>query len=482
MTIAKNSLALLASKLTILGFGFIFVVFAARMLGVEEFGKWALTRSFFDFALNLCAAGLNTVLIRDIARDPENTSRYLTTSAVFAMGPLLIVSAGVVLVARASGYADDTQLAIYLVIVALLPAVWSTMVEGAFVGREKAEYVGSVTLAENLFRTSLSFLVILMGHGVVALTVVLLASKILMLLAYVFLFHRKAGRLSFVMDWSFMRKHFATWQVFAAENWMANFYLGTGTIILSLFHGERAVGAFAAADRVLGWIGLFSHSYTNAVYPHMSRLFGESDERLRRLIENSVKFMLVFIIPFGVLVTVFADRIVLFLYTEAFAEAIPLMQLLVWIPVLRFLNTFFSRVLFARREQGRALVLAAIALTVYLAVALALVPAWAGVGMAWAKIAGVGAATAVFFWLVFGSEGVLRPLANLGKIAIAASLAGAAAMALKAFPLALPLGVAMLLYLGFLFAFRVASAGDLVLVQKLAAAGLQRADRLRGRA
>ena len=68
----------------------------------------------------------------------------------------------------------------------------------------------------------------------------------------------------------------------------------------------------------------------------------------KQLSESSLKYMLAFIFPMAVTITVLANRIIVLLYTNKYNDSIPVLRVLAWLLVLDFFNPFFSHILFAR--------------------------------------------------------------------------------------------------------------------------------------
>ena len=56
---------------------FVLVIFAARLLGASEYGKFAFAIAYNSLFLILMDWGLNQLLVREIARKPETAKKYL---------------------------------------------------------------------------------------------------------------------------------------------------------------------------------------------------------------------------------------------------------------------------------------------------------------------------------------------------------------------------------------------------------------------
>lgn len=467
LRVAKNTVALFISRAFAMAFSFAFVVCAARFLGVTGFGKYALAQSYFELFLSMSATGVTIIMIREVAKRPSWARRYLSASVTLVTVLTLVASGILAILAGLFGYAPDMRAAIYLACLALLPAATSRVFEAAFVALEKAEYVICGTLLESILRTGLGLIALLKGYGLPALFVVLIVARICMLLLYLALLSRHVSNMHWHFDWAVLKQLIRDWRVFALENWLSNLFGSLDVVVLSFFHGELVVGLYAAAYKILRLGIIVATSYASAVFPYMSRLFEESTEALGRLSEVSLKYTLALVLPGVVTIAFLADRIILLLYTDEYAGSIPILRVLIWVLVLRFLNPFLSHVLFARGEQRKSLQVAAISLAVYVAISLWFTSRWGGIGAAWALLLATGVAFCLYLAFVLWGEGVIRTLLTFGRTALAAVSLGAFLLVLRDAPLIPLLVSAGVLYVLLLLILRVPSSSDLDLFRGL---------------
>lgn len=468
--VTKNAGALFVGKASVLAFSFLFVVYVARFLGVEGFGQYALLRGFFELFLSLGATGLCIVVTREVARNPVELGRYLSGSLVLVFVLVTLLSALLVALVQVLPYAESTRVAAYLVCLALFPAAISQLLEAVFVAFERAEFVAYGALAENIVRTGLSVLALFMGYGLFALFVILIATRLGLLLLYALFLQRHVERVRWTFSWPFVRSLFHDWRVFALENWLSNLFWNLDVIILSVLHGELAVGLYAAAAKIMGLFSAVADSYTAAIFPYLSRLFTESRDKFQRLSEGSLKYMLVLVLPGGIALSSLAREVVLRLYTAEYAAAIPILQVLAWAVLVRFLGPFLSHVLFARGEQHKSLQVAATSLPVYTALAFFFSYRWGAVGTAWALL--IATSLALFLYLFFVLRGrSARVVPTLLRTLLAALGLGGVLRLFGDGQLALALAVGGALYLCLLLLLRVPSPGELGALQRFARSG-----------
>ena len=465
--ITKNTIALSVGRVCAMLFSFAFVVYAARFLGADGFGKYALAMSYFELVLSLSATGLSIIITREMAKTPSWVMRYLSASVVLVTILMAVTGGILVILSHVSGYAPDMRASLHLACVALPPATISLLLEAAFVAFQKAKYVTYGTVLENVLRTGLGLLALSRGYGLPALFLILIIARICMWCFYLYFLDRRVSKLQWCFDSVLFRQLIRDLKVFGLENWLSNLFLRLDVVILSFFCGEAMVGLYAAAHKTLRLGAVVAVSYASAVFPYMSRLFQESRDAFERLSEGSLKYMFALILPAVVTIAVLADRIVLLLYTDKYAGSIPILRVLAWVLVPAFLNPFMSHVLFARGEQERSLQVAAISLVCHLALSLWFVPRWGAIGAAWALLTATATASCFYLGFLLMRDGARRTLSVFARTALAAASFGALLLALRGVHLVPLLACAGALYVVVLLVLRVPLCSDLDLLGRL---------------
>ena len=80
--IYKNIVFLSSAELISKIFQFVLMVYAARLLDKASFGKFSFALSLSFIAVIIADLGINTLLIREIARDKSKVDKYFTNAFV----------------------------------------------------------------------------------------------------------------------------------------------------------------------------------------------------------------------------------------------------------------------------------------------------------------------------------------------------------------------------------------------------------------
>ena len=122
------------------GIGFLVILYLARKLGAENFGKLGYAEAFLSYFIYLGIVGTDTIAVREVSRNKELLPTYfinmLALKTVFA----LIAFAGICIVALILSKSKELYILILLYGLTLFPFALST--EWFFQGIEKMKYVG----------------------------------------------------------------------------------------------------------------------------------------------------------------------------------------------------------------------------------------------------------------------------------------------------------------------------------------------------
>lgn len=465
--VIRNAFALFWGRAAVMAFSFFFIIYAARLLKVDDFGKYALVRGYFELFLSLCSAGLSNIITREIAKQRSMASQYLSSSVVLVIVLALIAACIMLGVVYIFPYASVTRSAALLACIALLPAAISVVYQAGFLAFERAELISYGVVVENLLRTNLSILALYMGYGLHSLFVVLILARVVMLGIYAWLWNRRIAAFKWSFDWTFLKQLIRDWKVFTVESWLSDAFANFDIIALSAFRGEYAVGLYSAAHRIVGLGSIVATSYASASFPYMSQLFERSKEKFRRISESSIKYMMALVLPAVIVLSILSDRIILLLYGSEYEASIGIFRVLIWILLLKFLNPYLSFLLFAQGKQNKSLQVISVSLTFYVLITPLIVSRLGDVGMAWALLLSTFVAFCLYIYFAVDHEVLKNTLAAFGRIALAAVGVGALVMAVKGLPLAVIPAVAMTAYIPLFLLFRVVSPDELRQLRRL---------------
>ena len=152
-------------------------------------------------------------------------------------------------------------------------------------------------------------------------------------------------------------------------------YNESDVVLLSyLGEGEREVGAYAAASKILKVLQLIPMLVVSGVYPVFSDLARGPRDALNTAYRGTLKLLLMMAIPLAIVVASFAEPFIRLIYGQGFAPAIPPLRLLAVSVPFVYLGYVLVNVLVSSDHMAWAALVTGAACVINVAANLLLIP------------------------------------------------------------------------------------------------------------
>jgi len=400
-------------------------IYAARLLGSADFGKFTTAYTFTFLFSVFTDLGLVKIVVREIARDRTAAGRYyfaaLVLRTLLGIPTVLLI----VILGNLLRYPSDTMSAIYILAAAMLAQSFESLNVAVFQGIERMELVAVVTIASNILYLVISISVLIITGDFIYMAFAVLGRNLFALALGFLMLRGKVGRGAAHFRGPFMRQLGRLMLPFAIVEILAAMFMGLDTVILSRFAPPEAVGWYGAAMKPVAILMLLPTAFMQALFPLMSRSYREAKASLAIAYEKAVQYLAFVALPMAVGLTVLADHIIALLYGADYVPAAPALQILGWALVIIYLNSVYGFVLPSIDEPKAQAVYCGVMLFVLVLFAFLFIPSW-GLGFGY-----LGAGLAVFFshlaGLVLQSRHVAARLHVIpwGKLLLRPALASA---------------------------------------------------------
>ncbi|MEA1957383.1 MAG: flippase [Euryarchaeota archaeon] len=397
--IAKNTSALFAAQFIVSILGLVLSIFIARSLGDVIFGKYSFALAFTALFAVFSDLGYNTLLIREVARDKSQASKYLNNVLCMRALLSLVLFTLIVVTINLMRYPADTKNVVYLFGIYTLVTSFSAIFKVTFRAFEKMEYEAGITIFTNTIRVSLGLLVLFLGYGLIELAWVFLFSGVFDVLFSFLVCERRFVRPKVELDLNFWKSTIKVALPLSMLSIFALIYVRTDTIMLSVMKGDAVVGWYNAAYNLVRGFKPIPHIFMNALFPLMSYYYVSSKDSLKIVYEKSFKYLLILGLPLAVGITLLADKIIILLYGEQFYPSIIALQILAWDILLIFLYVCSAFISVSTDKQNQMIVIAGCAALLNVILNLFLIPSFSYVGAAIATIATEGCLLASYMYL-----------------------------------------------------------------------------------
>ncbi len=348
--------------------GLLVVLLAGVLLGPDEYGLLFLVISIVAVAQLFADLGIARSASRYVSEfkevNPSQVPHILASSLRYRF--ILIVVVCVALLFGRNFIAsilDEPRLGALLVLGALFLAFQSLKVYHVtlFQGFNQVEYSALISIVDNVARITLIVAFVAVGWGVVGALIGYVVSSVLAaILALVVLyvrFYRTYERAE--QPEPGIRRRILEYSIPLTASQSANVIDRRVDILLvGFFLNPAAVGFYTLGKQISDFIEAPAGSVGFALSPvYSEEKANDQIERASRLYETSLKYVLLLYVPAVVGLILVAEPMILIIFGEAYAAAIPVLQILSIFVLFRAINGITTQALdYLGRARHRAIV------------------------------------------------------------------------------------------------------------------------------
>lgn len=363
LRIARNTAALSIIQFARTGFNMILSVLVARQLGVEGLGKYAVLTAYLHIFGVLSVAGVPRLVIREMARRPDQSRFWFQCTVVNQAIGAICSAVALILLANSLDHPADTTEALEIAALSLLPAALSSAIESLLQAKERMELITISQVIGNGVQTAVGILVLFAGRSILGLAWTILAGQCLVAAMEIVLTARMALWQEFRFDLRQALLLFKASFDFFLISLSVVIFNRLDVMILSQMLGEKAVGVYNAAYLVVRFITFLSSSYSDAVYPALSRLFEKERADFEALLHKSLLFGTVLTLLITIWLSVAAEPIISLLYNgQEYALSVLLLRIDAPFVIIFTWNAIIAGGLMASNFQQRSVIVSGVKL------------------------------------------------------------------------------------------------------------------------
>jgi len=408
--ILKNSASILGARVILPLASFTLSIAVARLLGPEGLGHFAVIMSLYAIFSLLSGMGLDNLILRDVARQPEHAGEYFSHALVLGLLSSLACSLLMVAASHLLEYPPEIRRHILWLTLIFLPGFVNIVAELLFIALHKAGHAFFLALFREGTMIALSILWLLHGSGLRGVIYALVLSRVAGAVLAVLIFYRLGIRISGRLRPAFLRRLVALIPPFLFINLLSNILLELDIIILSRLIPAPEVGYYMVAKKLVRSSFLLIFSVVTAFFPDISQAFQRTDPRFGHLFQTLWRKILWGSIALAIFVFLVAEWAVLWTYGPAYAPAVSLMRTLAWILIPLSLSFLLSRFLIIGNQQNKDVAALGIAVLVLTTTGIAAALSLGAYGMVLANLLSISLLALCHFGLA--KKYLFRPYAD----------------------------------------------------------------------
>lgn len=367
--IFKNSAVPLALRLFVRGLDLVFAVILYGLLVPQEIGRYELAALLVvQYLGTITEFGLGILLTREVARDRGAAERLFGSTLLLRL--LLVLAAVPVAALVIGGYSWlgalgtiepitlEGQLAIWILLLTLVPAAYSSAVTALYNAAERMEVPAVMELVTAVLNMLARIAVLWLGFGILGLAWSAVAVTTVTALGYGVLQTRSFFRPTLRWDGPLMRQLLPLALPLMFNNLLNAVFFRFDAFILKAFGGgagDTLFSQYNMAYKVLSIPMILPPVITFAVFPLLARQ-AHGDRRALALAQNrTLQALLLLAFPISMALTLLAPDLVRVFTRRNVADYLPTaayaLAILAWFLPLSFVNGLLQYVLIAINRQ-----------------------------------------------------------------------------------------------------------------------------------
>ncbi|WP_067585745.1 flippase [Endozoicomonas ascidiicola] len=382
-------------KILRMGVGLLVGVWVARYLGPEQFGLYSFATAFIGLFGAVAGLGLQSIVVRDIVRDPACKEETLGTAAILQFFGGLIAY-GLIIATIFYLRPDDTMAKI---LVAILGSTMLFKIGDIatywFESQVQSKYIVWVQNGCFLIFAAVKVTLILNQAPLMAFAWCFMAEALLVSLLMLAVFNRKISIRK--LQYSLART-----KQLLSDSWplllsgvAVVVYMRIDQIMLGQMMGDEAVGIYTAATRISEVWYFIPITIVTSVFPAILEAKKRSEEEYYRRLQQLYDLMVWLSVGVAIPMTFLSAAIVDLLFGENYSASAVVLSIHIWASVFVFLGVASGKWYLAESRQILAFQRTALGAVSNVIFNCILIPSFGAVGAAVATV--ISQATAA--WL-----------------------------------------------------------------------------------
>lgn len=286
---------------------FLYFIYIARNLGPFDLGLYDPIKSLIPIFLILIDFSLSVVLVREIARKPDNTERYLSSvlgiKLIFAFVIILVMG----LYTNLSDFSGMIKTIIYLDAIIVALDTFTLTFFAVFRGLQNMKFESIGIIITQVLTIIFGVIGIKFNWGLQTLFVaVVIGSVFNFLFSYIMLRRKIKIRITFRWDKEIIKKFMKIALPFAIAAIFVKIYTYTDRFMLLSIAGQRFVGWYVTAHKLTYALEFIPSAFAVSIFPAMSAFYLYSRKNLAKTFEKTIHYLIILSVPISLGILVLA--------------------------------------------------------------------------------------------------------------------------------------------------------------------------------
>lgn len=375
----------------------------ARYLGPAGYGDLSFALSLVAIMSAVGALGLDTFIIRELLKEPQNQKEILGTALGLRMGVnLLLIPLTVGIYLSFYSLSDNPGEPLTWIIVLLATVSFFksfNVIDSYFQSQVQSKFVVQVQNVCLFVSAALKIGLVILGFSLTWIVGAFLVESILLAIGLIYIYQKRNDA---ILTWTFNRKR-ATGLLSKSfplilSAVMISIYMKIDQVMLKEMLGSKAVGVYGAAANLSEAWFFIPVAIVTSVFPAIINARNTNVARYKKRLVNLYDLLVLITLPVAIVVTFLANDITSIVYGVGFEGSGTILAIHIWSGVFVFLGSASSQYLLAEGYTNISFYRTAVGAIINVALNLVLIPEYGGAGAAIATLIAYAIST---FYIIF---------------------------------------------------------------------------------
>jgi O-antigen/teichoic acid export membrane protein len=416
--IAYNAVFSSVARILEMIIGLVIIKLTTNYLGLDGFGDYGTVMAFVYIFSVLADFGLYSIVVREISDKDANEEKVINNAFTIRIVLGALVMSSAYLFSFLLPYSNEVRFGVLIASFGYWIFNAIQVMMGLF---QKHLAMDKVSVAEFLGRLAQFVVIILCVRYNLGFYLTLVALFIggIFNLFFVFLYSKKLIRLRLAFDFSIWRDLIIKAFPLAVSAVLVLVYFKLDTVLLSVMKESRDVGIYSLAYRVMETLIFFPSMIVGLTMPLMSRFAFEDREKFKSIVQRTLNFLLLAIVPVVLGIFVVSEKLIYLLSKPEFSDSIIVLRILAVALGFIFLGALFSNVIIALKKQKHLAYIYFVGAVFNVVVNLTFIPKYSYFGAAWTTLATEFLVTALMLFVIYKEVRFLPSFRGLFKCSVA---------------------------------------------------------------
>ncbi len=384
-TAAKNTVWLFLGQIVGRLLRAILVIYAARVLGPEQWGAFSYVVGLVAFFLIFSDIGTSAIVTRESAKDMASGEKYFATAFLLKLLPL---TASILLLLFGNRYLTNIESARMLMPLVIFLLLFDSIRNFGFTmsrATQKMELEAGNEVLTNLLVVLFGFYFLQMEPTPQHLLFGYIFGTLGGFLLTLFILRESFFRILRNFDRALVMPLLTNALPFAFASFLGAIMINTDMLMLGWLRTPAELGYYSAAQKPVQLFYVFASLFASSLFPIFSQLT-QDKERFRSILEKALAAALLVAIPLALGSLVLGSHLIILLFGNEYAPATSSFQILMLTVLIISPSVIVSNALLSQNQQKRFVMFSLIGALGNVLFNFLLIPFWGIAGCAFSTL------------------------------------------------------------------------------------------------